>query len=450
MKIVPLSKRKEAAPYATPAESGDALRLTGVTRAGLAVIFVFFGAFGGWAALAPLDSAAVAHGVIKVVGERKLVQHLEGGIVAQLKVSDGDVVEAGDVLIRLDGTQAKAQLDLLRNRTFAKRALAARLEAERDGASDIAFPPEFAGEGAPAAARDAMKAQRDVFHARSRALQDETEMLEQRIRQTEAEIEGLKQLIAIEDQQVNAIDAEASVLESLTKKGLTTRERERALRREQLQRQGDRATHVAAVASARNALAELRQKILNLTTVRLNEAVEELSKVESDLFDLEQQRRAADDVARRTAIAAPVAGIVMGLQVHTTGGVIRAGETLMTIVPLDQQLVVEAMIRPEDIETVAVGQSAHIRFSALSRYNLPPVEGVVEVVSADRLIDERTGAPYFTANVLIGEGEIAKLGGRKLLPGMTSEVMIRTGSRTMLAYLAEPLSRNLRVALREK
>lgn len=431
-------------------KESEALRLRAVTGSGLMVLFLFFGAFGGWAAFAPLDSAAVAPGVVKVAGERKQVQHLEGGIVSELLIEDGDVVEAGDLLVRLDDTQVRAQLDLVSNRILSREALAARLRAERDGAHEIAFAPELRLRDAVDPAWEAMNAQNNIFAARRQSLIDETGMLEQRLVQTESEIGGLEALVAIQDRQIEAIEQEAAGLEALTKKGLTTRERQLALRRQQREVEGERATNIAAMARARGMIVEIDQKILNLKTVRLTEVVDELSKVEAELFDLEQQRRATEDILARTNILAPVAGVVMGLQMHTTGGVVRPGETLLTVVPLGQQLVVEAMVRPEDVETIGIGQPAHVRFQALSRYNLPPLDGVVKVVSADRLVEERTGAPYFTATVVIAKNEIEKLEGRNLLPGMTSEVMIRTGSRTMLSYLAEPLRQNFRRALREK
>ena len=197
-------------------------------------------------------------------------------------------------------------------------------------------------------------------------------------------------------------------------------------------------------------MAEIDMQILNLSTLRLNEAVEELSKVEAELVDLRQEERSAKDVLARTDVVAPVDGIVMDLKVHTAGGVIKPGETLMTVVPLGQQLVVEAMVRPEDVETIAPGQRARVSFPAFARYNLPPLDGVVEIVSADRMVEERSGAPYFAATVLIDKSELTKLEGRKLLPGMSSETMIRTGARTVLSYLAEPITQNFRRALREK
>ncbi|AZO67167.1 MULTISPECIES: HlyD family type I secretion periplasmic adaptor subunit [unclassified Mesorhizobium] len=425
------------------------LRLTGVTCTGFAIMFLFFGVAGGWAALAPLDSAAVAPGIIKVAGDRKLIQHLEGGIIAELNAANGDIVKAGKVLIRLDNTQATAQLDLIQNRIATREALAARLRTERDGKAEIEFDPALLADPATAV-KDAVAAQRDVFAAKHRNLKDEREILSQRRHQTEEEITGLEELIVTEDKQIEAIEGETKDLESLLKKGLTTRERNLLLRRQQRVVEGERATNVAAIARARSAMAEIEMQILNLNTVRLNEAVEELSKVEAELFDLRQEERSAKDVLTRTNVVAPVDGIVMDLKVHTAGGVVKSGETLMTVVPLGQQLVVEAMVKPEDVETIAPGQPARVSFPAFARYNLPPLDGVVEIVSADRMVEERSGAPYFAATVLIDKSELAKLEGRKLLPGMSSEALIRTGARTVLSYLAEPITQNFRRAMREK
>ena len=314
---------------------------------------------------------------------------------------------------------------------------------------EIVFDPALLANPSTAA-KDAVAAQRDVFAAKHHNLTDEREILTQRRQQTEEEITGLEQLIVTEDQQIAAIEGETKDLETLLKKGLTTRERNLLLRRQQREVEGDRATNFASIARARSAMAEIDMQILNLDTVRLNEAVEELSKVEAELFDLRQEERAAKDILARTNITAPVDGIVMDLKVHTAGGVVKPGETLMTVVPLGEQLVVEAMVKPEDVETIAPGQTARVNFPAFARYNLPPLNGVVETVSADRLVEERSGAPYFAATVLIDKGELDKLEGRKLLPGMSSEAMIRTGSRTVLAYLAEPITQNFRRSLREK
>ncbi|WP_018860277.1 HlyD family type I secretion periplasmic adaptor subunit [Rhizobium sp. 42MFCr.1] len=432
-----------------PTSEHRPLRIKGVTYAGVAIMALFFGVAGGWAALAPLDSAAVAGGVIKVAGDRKQVQHLEGGIIKELDATNGLIVKAGDVLVRLDSTQAKSQLDLIQSRIVTREALAARLRAERDDKSEVEFGPVLLANPS-AAAKEAIITQRDLFNAKYHNLKDEREILTQRRQQSEDEIAGLKNLIATEDKQIADIDKEANDLDVLLQKGLTTRERGLLLRRQQHEYEGERATNTASVARAKSAMAEIQMQILNLDTKRLNDAVDELSKTEAELSDLRQQERAARDVLARTNITAPVDGIVMDLKVHTTGGVVKPGETLLTVVPLDEQLVVEAMVKPEDVETIAPGQTAHVNFPAFARYNLPPLDGVVDTLSADRLVEERTGAPYFAATILINRSELTKLEGRKLLPGMTSEAMIRTGSRTVLEYLSEPITQNFRRSLREK
>ncbi|MBB4193533.1 HlyD family type I secretion membrane fusion protein [Rhizobium aethiopicum] len=441
MKVVPLPVSPPPAPVP--------LRLTGLTFTGFAIMFLFFGMAGGWATLAPLDSAAVAPGLVKVAGDRKLIQHLEGGIIAGLTAANGDIVRAGKVLLQLDDTQARARLDLVQNRIATREALAARLRAERDGKAEIEFDPALLANPTKSA-RDAVAAQRDVFSAKHHNLKDEREILSQRRRQTEEEITGLQELIVTEDKQIEVFEGETRDLESLVKRGLVTRERWLLLRRQKREVEGERATNVAAIARARSAMAEIDMQIVNLNTLQLNQAVEELSKVEAELFDLRQEERSAKDVLARTNIVAPVDGIIMDLKVHTTGGVVKPGETLMTIVPMGQQLVIEAMVRPEDVETIAPGQPARVSFPAFARYNLPPLDGVVEIVSADRMVEERSGTPYFAATVVIDQSELAKLEGRKLLPGMSSETMIRTGARTVLSYLAEPITQNFRRAMREK
>ncbi len=371
----------------------------------------------------------MAPGVVKVAGDRKLIQHLEGGIIAELNAANGDIVKAGKVLIRLDDTQAKAQLDLVQNRITTREALAARLRAERDDKAEIDFDPALLANRATAA-KDAVATQRDVFAAKRHNLNDERTILGQRRHQAEEEITGLERLVATEDKQIEALEGETKDLETLLKKALTTRARNLLLRQQQREIEGERATNIAAIARARSAMAEIDAQILNLNTVRLKDAVEELSKVQADLFDLKQQERSANDV-----LVAPVDGIIMDLKVHTDGGVVKPGETLMTMVPLGRQLVVEAMVRPEDVETIAPGQPARVSFPAFARYNLPPLDGVVEIVSADRMVEERSGVPYFTATVLIDRNELTKLEGRKLLPGMSSEAMIRTGSAPCLPTL---------------
>jgi HlyD family type I secretion membrane fusion protein len=288
--------------------SADRLRLGGVTFAGFVISGAFFLAFGGWAATVPLSSAIVTTGVVEVENQRKLVQHFEGGIVAELAAREGQRVAAGELLIALDTTQPRARLDLLEGRLANRLALAARLRAERDEQPVVTFPHDD-----PAMAtqpgRDAVEVQTALFDARRRALAGGTAILQKRIEQTGEEIVGLEQLVAAHDRLIGTLQDEAGDLEGLFDQGLTTRERYMALRRREAEMEGERAVHIAAIARARKSISELEQQTAELGVTRLNEAVEELSKVEADLVDLQQQVLAATDVLRRAAIRAPLAGL---------------------------------------------------------------------------------------------------------------------------------------------
>jgi HlyD family type I secretion membrane fusion protein len=315
--------------------------------------------------------------------------------------------------------------------------------------TEIEFPEELTGSAASAAAADAVATQRSVCVARTRALEGQAIILHQRKLQTEDEIVGIKAVIESQDKLIRTITEEADDLDGLLKKGLTTRERVLVLRRRQAELEGERAANIANVARARKAISEIDQQIVELSTHRINEAVAELSQVEAELFDLQQQIRSSEDVLARLEVRAPVSGTVVGLQFHTPGGVLQPGQPIMEIVPNSGALVVEVQVRPEDINLIAAGQLAQMRITAFNRFDLPPLDGTVQLVSADRVLDERTGNAYFKAVVTIDEAEVGKLGGERLMSGMSAEVMIRTGTRTMVAYLSEPVTRNFRRALRE-
>lgn len=449
-------ERKEIAPPAIilprpapPDAKSTPLRLKGVVSVGLFVLLAFFGAFGGWAAFAPLDSAAVTSGTVKVQGERKTVQHLEGGIISRLPVREGQEVKAGAVLLLLDATQAKARLGLLQGRYVARLALAARLRAERDRRPDIKIPPELRARSGDPEVLAAITAQISVFDARQTSLVGETKILEQRITQTGEEVTGLKDEIAAQDEQIALIEQEILGLERLFTKGLTPLERLLNLKRRRAEIRGLRAKNKAAIARAKASVTEIRQRIIELGNRMLNEAVAELSEVEAELFDLDQQRHAAEDVLRRTKLIAPVDGIVVGLRFHTAGGVIQPGEQVLDLVPVGEQLIIEARVLPDDIDVVKGGQSAQIRVTAFNQRDLLAMEGTVVTVSADSLVDERSGESYYLAQIRINDAEMHKLSEFKMRPGMPAEVMIRTGARSMVDYLLEPLLRTLRRSMRE-
>ena len=416
---------------------------------GFATIAVFFGVFGAWAALSPLDSAAIAPGVVSVDTNRKTIQHFEGGIVGEIKVRDGDKVVAGQVLIRLDDTRGRATLELLRGRQVAASALEARLIAERDGKRKIAFPGWLVKAREHPNVREIIGGQVNIFKARRKALVGQTSILNQGIAQYAEEINGLRGQIGSEDQQYELITDELKGLRDLFEKGFAKKPRILALEREAARIDGSRSQNLARIARARQSIAEARLRINELRTQMINQAVAELREVQSELFELAERVKAAEDVLRRTEIRAPLDGTVVDLQVHTAGGVIAPGERLLDIVPSGERLVVEARVDPGDIDVVHPGLRARVRFTAFNQRSVVAIDGIVTAVSADSLVDERSGLSYYLARVELAESFGKQPGDVTLYPGMPAEVMIVTGARTALDYFLRPISRSLNRAFRE-
>jgi len=415
---------------------------------GVAVVAVFLVGFGGWAAIAPLESAAIALGSVKSEGNRKTIQHLEGGIVTKILVRDGDAVKAGQELIRLDETQANAAVELLRGRYWAAKALEARLIAERDGAERIAFPPGLPG-AEHAAAKEAVASQARIFAARRAAIVGKTSILRQRVAALREEVVGLKSKIAGQTTQLGLIVDEIADVEFLVNKGLARKPRLLELQRAQAEIVGGRGENRALIARANERIAETELQILDLETTLANEVVKELREAERELYDVAERLRAAEDVIGRTRIVAPLDGVVVGLKVHTAGGVIAPGEKLMDIVPSGDRLIVEAQVDPADIDAVHPGLDTHVRLTPFDKRDAKPLAGRVMSVSADRLTDERTGTAYYLARIELLEDPAAVLGGGALYPGMPAEVMIVTGARTALDYFLKPIARSLNRAFRE-
>ncbi|NNM01715.1 MAG: HlyD family type I secretion periplasmic adaptor subunit [Gammaproteobacteria bacterium] len=429
---------------ATPGTALDAMRP--VARAGLIIVLVFFAGLGSWAAIAPLQSAALGPGVLNVESQRKTLQHLEGGIVGEILVSEGDGVSRGQLLIRLDRTQAKANLAQLEIRHHALRALEARLIAERDGRDDMA--PTSPTDNAELA--KAIESEINVFSARRRSLEGEEKILRQRILQFEEEIAGLKGQIAAQTTQLKLIDEELNAQKSLYERRLVGMQRIIELKRERSEIIGDRNRERAAIARIKQNIGEEELKILELTTSRLNDSVGQLTEVQTTLADVRERLVAARDVLERTDVTAPLDGHVVDLRVHTVGGVIGAGEALMDIVPLAERLVVDARVNPMDIDSIHPGMTARVVLTAFNRRTVAPVDGVVLSVSADSLTDSRTGAPYYLARVELPEDALAEQAELELSPGMHAEVMIITGEQTALQYLYQPVARSFSRAMREQ
>ena len=424
----------------------------GVARAmlfGAVVLVLFLGGFGAWAVLAPLESAAIATGVLSVSGKRKTVQHLEGGIVEDILVREGDAVAAGQTLVTLDDTRAGASFKLLEGQYRSAAALKARLEAERDGAAQVRYPEWLRQAAGEAETDDFVATQDRIFQARARSLDTQRAIYQQRIAQLREEATGLREEFEAQNREIELLDEEIAGIGALVRKGLEGKQRLLALQRRKAQIEGARAQNKARIARVGQRVGETRLLIAEIENARMSEVVAELREVEARMTDLHERTSAARDVLARTRITAPVAGIVVNLRVFTRGGVVGDGDALLDIVPADEDLVIEARVEPTDIDTVYPDLSAQVRLTAFSHLTTPILSGTVHRVSADRLVDERTGAPYYEARVVLDpdQPELADL---KLQPGMPAEVMILTGERTAMDYLLKPIVTSFGRALREQ
>jgi HlyD family type I secretion membrane fusion protein len=421
----------------------------GTILAGLLVAALSFGGFGTWAALAPLSSAVIASGHVRVDSHRKTVQHLEGGIIREILVREGDEVPTGAVLLRLDDTQSGATLDLLRGQHDALKALEARLEAERDGRAAVAFPPTLdARRGDPRVAA-ILSGQETIFASRRGALDSQFDILRQRVEQLRAEIGGYRAQVASLTAQAGLIQSELKSVEELVALGFERRPRLLALQREAASLAGNRGQQLGLIAKAEQSIGEADMQRASLVSTRANEVATELRDAQTKLVDIEERLRAALHVQGRTEILTPQAGRIVNLRHFTAGGVLRAGEAIVDLVPLEDKLVIEARIQPLDIDSVHQGLPAEIRLSAFRQRRTPMLQGTVTHVSADSLTDERSGVGYYVAQVEIGADQMARTEGIKLYPGMPVEVMIVTGARTALDYFFEPVRDSFRRAFRE-
>lgn len=402
---------------------------------GYAILFVTFGLFGSWATLAPLDSAALAPGVVTVKGYRKTIQHLEGGIVKALHVRDGDMVKAGDVLIELDGTQALAEQEMVRSQLIAARALEARLLAERDDVATLTFAATDAGDPRVVEAREG---ERQIFRARRNSRLGEIDVLQKRVVQLNEQIRGFNAVIAGKQEQSASYQDEVGDLSALLKEGFVDKQRLREQERSLSRLRSEIADLQSSIAQARLQIGETQLQILQLNKDFVAEVVNKLAEVRTQVFDLSERLAAVEDRARRTQIRAPESGMVLGMQVHTVGGVISPGTPLLDIVPASEDLIVEVQISPMDIDRVTVGKLADVRFSAFKSATTPVIEGQLTQVSADRLVNEQSGTAYYLGRVALTEKGRKDLGALLLVPGMPAEVLINTGERTLLNYLVQP------------
>jgi len=415
-------------------------------RWGLMVVLSIFGGLGAWAALAPLSSAALAPGVITVEKYRKTVQHLEGGIVRTINVRDGDIVAKDQILLTLDGTQAKAQLEVVRGQYLISLAREARLIAQRDGLPLVRYPAELLENAKDPRANEAIRVQTQTFNVRRQAHEGEISLYERQIEQLRAKAQGLRAQKESRDRLVHSYEAELADFQSLLKEGYAEKQKVRDLERNLAQSEGQRGELISDLAATELQISETQLKILQLKKEFQREVAKELSEVQAALFELREKLQSLEDMVERTVIKAPEPGMVLGLAVHTIGAVIPPGGRLLDIVPQNEKLIVEARISPLDIDRVQVGQLAEVRFSAFKSRATPKIEGKLITVSADRLVDEGTKEDKDRTGYYLGRVEITPTGLQDLarqhldlVPGMPAEVLINTGERTLLEYLTDPI-----------
>ena len=443
--VLPAARPQPALPAARPVKRYYRSAALG----GFLVIAIAFGGLGTWAATAPLNGAAVAMGTVKVESSRKEVQHLEGGIVKEILVRDGDYVRAGDPLIRMDSTNVLAQRDIVRGQLDAARALEARLVAERNGEAAITFPDDLQARRAEENVASILKGQTLLFDSRREARDGQIRILRQRVAQYTQEIQGLEAQGTSKRDQIRLIERELEGQTSLYEKGYAALPRVLALQREKARLQGEYGEHIAAVARTRQAIGEVELQVLQIANTFREEVANELRRTQTEIFGLSERLVATEDVLRRLEVTAPRDGYVMGLNVHTVGGVIGAGQKLMQIVPDNDRLVIEAQLSPVDIDDVRPGQTAFVRFSTLNTKTTPVIEGKVLHVSADRITDERTGAPYYAATVELHGVDDGRVADQALVAGMPADVMIQTTERTALHYIMSPLTDMIAKSFRE-
>jgi HlyD family secretion protein/epimerase transport system membrane fusion protein len=417
-------------------------------RWGVALVVFFALAFGSWGCLVPLDGGAVAPGVVNPDSGKKTIQHLEGGIVAELPVREGERVKAGQPLVVLESTQARAAHETLVQQQLSLLARKARLEAERAGHSRIAWPAEL--RAAHANIKPVLDAQQEVFDTRRQTHASRREILAQRIEQLLHQIRGYEAQVLSASKQIGFVAEELSAKEYLVRRGLIPKPEALRLRRTDAEISGKLGEYEAEIARGRQQIGEARLQILAVDAERADQIAGDFEKVRGELADVNEKLLASADIVRRTVVAAPVDGTVVDIKFKTLGGVVQRGEPILSIVPEGDELIVEARLTPVDVKAVHAGLEARLNLSAWSSRLVPKIPGIVRTVSADRLIDEATRQPYYLARVAVDRPTLQRLApGVDLIPGMPVEVLVVTERRTMLDYLLRPFDDALWRSFRE-
>jgi len=419
-------------------------------RIGYLIILLGLGGFMLWATTAPLGSAVVSQGLVKVDSSRKKIQHLEGGTVKEILVKDGSRVKAGDILVRLDGTRAGASHGIVQSAFESSLAVQARLIAERDGVAAVSYPVELRERASDPKIAQIIRIQDEQFRARRQSVAGQIEILDRQIQQLRERIEGLGAQERSKAEQAKLLRDELAGLKTLIDKGMVEKTKVRNLEREIAQAEGERASHVSDLAATRATVSEKELEKFQVRKRLQEEVAAELRKIQSEVFDYQDRSQATRQTLAQTEIKAPVDGTVVELRVHTAGGVVGPGELLMEVVPDRDDLVVQGRIQPEDLDRLAVGLPTGVKLSAFNQRKTPELEGRLTYVSADAIEDEKTGMVYFVVKAEVSETELKRLGHNQIQPGMLAELYIRTGERTFFDYLMRPLLDSFDKAWRER
>jgi HlyD family secretion protein len=415
-------------------------RLRGVTWTGNLLVCGFVLGLGAWSTFAPLESAAIAFGTVESESSRKTIQHLEGGIIREILVADGDAVRAGQTLISLEDTKARAEAQSLQGQLWDAMAREARLQAEQRGDERVSFPArlEMAQNANPSVAA-VLAGQQSIFETRRQVFQSQAAVNREKRSQVEKEIEGLRAQEGAASWRIEIVREEVATVATLVNKGLERRPRLLNLQREMADIEGRRGEIVAQISRAGQVINESQATHLKLESDRQNEIAQSLREAQSQIFQIRERLQSADDQLLRTAVKAPEDGVVTDLRIHTPGGVVGAGAPLMDLVPRQDRLIVTARVRPEDIDVVRPGLSADVNLLPYNQRRVPRLKGTVTHVSADRLLDKRTDQPYYATKIRVQDPRIAEIDGIRIIPGMPAQVFIKTGRGTVALYALKPL-----------
>jgi HlyD family secretion protein len=417
-------------------------------RYGKALILAFVIIFGGWGYFVPLDGGAVAPGVINPDSGKKTIQHLEGGIIADLPVREGEVVKIGQPLVVLESTQARAAHEALVQQRLSLVARKARLDAEKASQNRIELPQEL--RAADPQIRSIVEAQQEVFDTRRTTHASRRDILAQRIEQLVQQIKGYEAQVESTSRQIDFVSEELRAKEYLVARGLLPKPDALRLKRTDAEISGKRGEYVAEIARGRQQIGEAKMQMLGVDAERADQIAADADKVRGELTEVNEKLQASADIVKRTVVVAPVNGTVVDVKFKTIGGVVQRGEPIMSIVPAGDELIIEARLTPLDVKAVHGGLEAQVRLSAYSSRSVPKIPGTVRTVSADRLMDDATHQPYYLARVAVDRQTLHRLAPSvDLIPGMPVEVLVVTERRTMVEYLAKPFREALWRSFRE-